>query len=135
MRCCDSLPVDLACAPPALFAGILYDDRALAAAETLVRDLRHDAVEADRAELVRRGLEAPLAGRPARELAAEILDVALGGLERRARTTPAGTDERVHLRRLAELVHAGQSPADLLTAGLSNDQADLPRRILDRTRL
>ncbi len=135
VRSCDSLPVDLACAPAALFAGILYDERALAAAEHLVRDFRFDVIEAERAALVSRGLSATVGGAPAREVALELLDVATGGLQRRGRTNSAGRDESLHLERLRELTLAGKSPADVLTEGLSNDQPDLRQRILERTRL
>jgi glutamate--cysteine ligase len=135
IRACDSLPTDLACAMPALFAGILYDARALEQAEELVAPFSYEQVERARPALVVDGLGADIAGRPARELAERVLEISSGGLERRARLTPGGRDERVHLRRLTELSSAGKSPADVLTAELSDNPEGFRREILSRLRL
>ncbi len=135
VRCCDSLPTNLACSVPALFTGLLYDERALSEADELSRTFDYDGVMADRVGLVRNGLDASLAGRPAREVAEKVLDIALGGLGRRAQLSPRGHTETVHLERLARLIEKGRCPADLLTEGLTNDDKDLRREILARCKI
>jgi glutamate--cysteine ligase len=80
-------------------------------------------------------LSASIGKRPARELAERVLEIALGGLERRAKLTSQGRDERLHLSKLAKLTSAGLSPADVLTEGLDAGDTDLRREILARTRI
>jgi glutamate--cysteine ligase len=135
VRSVDSLPTELSCALPALFTGILYDERALAEAEAVLAPLAYDAVERARPEMIRKGLNAELAGHSVRALCERILEVASGGLARRRRLSAEGRDETVHLARLTELVAAGKTPADRLVEGLHNQDPDLHREILARTRL
>ena len=63
------------------------------------------------------------------------VDIASGGLERRARLDRTGKDERIHLAKLAALVEKGWSPADQLVDGLGNTDADLRKEILARARI
>jgi glutamate--cysteine ligase len=53
-------------------------------------------------------------------LAEKLVEIAEGGLERRAFLSPSGKDERAHLARLKELVAEGKTPADRLLDGLEN---------------
>ncbi|MEB2313194.1 MAG: glutamate-cysteine ligase family protein [Sorangiineae bacterium] len=132
VRACDSLPTDLACSVPALFAGVFYDERALAAAEEFVADWDYLAVERDRPGLVTRGLEADFLGRPAREWAEQLIELAESGLTRRGRLSGKGNPESIHLERLSHLVEAGRCPADVLVEGLSHDMPELRREIIAR---
>ncbi len=132
-RPCDSLPADLVCAVPALFAGLMYDDAALDRAHALAKPLRWTKQE--REQLVTRGLEAQLPSKDVRGLAEQVLDIALSGLERRACLNSRGQDERIHLAVLAKLVQAGQCPADRLLEGLAAEDGDLRVEILARTRV
>lgn len=135
IRACDSLPNDLYAAVPALFTGILYDERALAEAEDLALRFDYDSVERSRPALVRDGLAAEFAGRPARELAVRVLDIAAGGLRRRAALDASGRDESVYLEPLQRLSEAGLTPADRLLQDLPQDRAALGRAIVERARL
>src|SRR5262249_41587238 len=63
-RSCDCLPMDLAGAVPALFAGILYDERSLAQAEALGSRFDAATMLRDRPELVASGLAAKLGNAP-----------------------------------------------------------------------
>jgi gamma-glutamylcysteine synthetase len=74
----------------------------------------YEAAVISRAEIPRLGLQGRLGDRPLREFAERSLDIARGGLSRRARRNEQGDDESVYLRPLAALVAAGQTPADLL---------------------
>jgi glutamate--cysteine ligase len=119
VRTGDALPEGLTMAVPALFTGLLYDDVALAETEELARRVTFDAALASRAEVPRLGLGARLGERPVRALAERLLEIAEGGLRRRARLDERGDDECVHLRALAALVSAGKTPADELRGALA----------------
>jgi glutamate--cysteine ligase len=113
---------DMACALPALWTGILYDERALAEAEALVEGWTHDEVAELRQRVWRDGLRAVFRGRPLAAVAERAVAIADGGLERRAIVDRAsGKDERVHLARLRRLVGTGQCPADALLDGLARE--------------
>ena len=62
VRGADVQSTDLACALPALWTGILYDDRALAEAEALVEGWTHDEVADLRTRAWRDGLRATFRG-------------------------------------------------------------------------
>lgn len=135
VRGADSLPSSLICALPALWTGILYDPRALDEAEELSREWTFDELEAVRPEISRRGLAATFRGERLAVQAARLLDIAEGGLARRARMNRNGKDERIHLTKLASLIDKGWCPADALLDGLESGDADLRREILARARM
>jgi glutamate--cysteine ligase len=117
IRTCDALPEDLTLAVPALFTGLLYDDRALTEVEDLARGVTLTAALACRSEVPRTGLAGQLGGKPLRGLAERLLEIGRGGLSRRARLNAQGEDECIYLRPLARLVEAGRCPADELRQG------------------
>jgi len=135
VRGADSLPANLVCTLPALWTGILYDARALDEAEELTASFTAAELEAVRPAIAERALGAPFRGAPLADLAARVLDIASGGLARRARLNKDGKDERIHLTRLAALVEKGHCPADTLVEGLGNGDADLRQEILARARI
>ncbi|MCC6213405.1 MAG: glutamate--cysteine ligase [Polyangiaceae bacterium] len=135
VRGCDSLPGALVCSVPAIFTGLLYDDRALDEAAALTEPLSVQALAAARDRLVREGLGCAIAGTSARALAERVLEIASGGLERRGRLRPDGQDERAHLARLSTLVAAGRSPADDLTEGLPAGLPIEPTELISRCRV
>jgi glutamate--cysteine ligase len=119
VRAADSQSTETACALPALWTGIFYDDRALADAEALVSDWSHDEVAELRGRAWRDGLRSDFRGRPLTEVAERVIELADGGLERRARVNAStGRDERVYLDRMRSLVGRGRTPADELLEGL-----------------
>jgi glutamate--cysteine ligase len=135
VRGADSLPANLVCALPALWTGILYDGRALAEAEELTASWTTEELEAVRPAIVERALGATFRGAPLADLAQRLVEIAGGGLERRAKLNKNGKDERAHLTRLSALVEKGWSPADALLDGLGNADADLRQEILARARI
>jgi glutamate--cysteine ligase len=106
------------CALPALWTGIYYDEQALAQADALTADFQHDEVASVRKEVAALGLRALFRGRPMLVLARQALEIAAGGLERRARKRPDGKDERIHLAELRSLLERGLTPADVLLEGI-----------------
>jgi glutamate--cysteine ligase len=135
VRGADSQSASLLCALPALWTGILYDGRALDAAEDLSRSFTAQELEALRPSIAERALGAAFRGAPLADLARRVVDVAMGGLERRGRRDRGGRDERQYLTKLADLVEKGSCPADLLMDGLDNTHKDLQREILARARV
>ncbi|MET0791611.1 MAG: glutamate-cysteine ligase family protein [Polyangiaceae bacterium] len=132
VRGSDSLPLRLGAAVPALFTGILYDAQALGEAEAFVRELDLDQLIAARPSLVQFGLNTRIGDRPVQGLAERVLEIAEGGLARRAFLNEHGKDERIHLELLTSLVQNGKTPADALMEGLTPnaplDVADLIAR-------
>jgi glutamate--cysteine ligase len=105
------------CALPALWVGLLYDDQAHDAAWELVRHWSIGAREKLRHEVPRLALDATTPdGRPMREFAGQVLDIAAAGLTRRARLNSAGDNEGGFLDPLRDVVATGMTPADRLLA-------------------
>jgi glutamate--cysteine ligase len=135
VRSCDALPSSLTLGVPALLVGVLYDSAALEQARELFGRFDHATVEQARPELVRQGLAARIGDTSARSLAETLLDIATGGLRRRARIDAEGRDETRYLAGLGALVERGRSPADELTEDLPVDPRERAREIVRRTRL
>ncbi len=121
VRGSDSLPLRLGAAVPALFTGLLYDEQALNEAEAFVSDLDLDQLIAARPSLVQFGLNTRVGDRPMQALAERILEMAEGGLARRAFLNEHDKDERIHLEFLTSLVQNGKTPADAISEGLTTD--------------
>jgi glutamate--cysteine ligase len=134
LRSADSQPTAMVCALPALMKGVLYDERALAQAEALVRGLDHETVAAARPAVAEHALAATLAGRPIVEWARELLTIARDGLARIGDLDRQGRDETIHLARLEALIAEGRSPADALLADIRLDAPLLPQ-LLEKAHL
>ena len=105
------------CALPALWVGLLYDEEALDAAWDLVKHWDIGERERLRHEVPRLALDAVTPdGASMRDFAERVLDIAAGGLTRRARLGSAGDNEGGFLDPLREVVAAGMTPADRLLA-------------------
>jgi glutamate--cysteine ligase len=108
MRGADAGRPDMMLAQSALWVGLLYDDAALAAAESLLRNAGWDAAVAMRKAVPRQGLAAKLPWRDGdlRALARDVVAIARDGLRARARRDSAGQDESRYLVPL-EAIAAG----------------------------
>lgn len=135
VRACDAQSGPLSLAVPALFTGFMYDDVALGQAEELSRRFELETLEASRPALVQKALKASIGGEPVAPLAQRLLEIASGGLERRARLDAEGRDERRYLEPLIALVADGRCPADELTRGLATGQELPVAELIRRTRL
>ena len=112
IRGADAQKAELACALPALWTGIFYDDRALARGRGARRrlDARRGRAPCARCSGAT-GCARRSAARRSQGLAERLIEIAEGGLERRAfKRASDGKDERVHLARLKELVARGLYP-------------------------
>ncbi|XP_061337250.1 glutamate--cysteine ligase, chloroplastic-like [Gastrolobium bilobum] len=115
MRGADGGPLDMLCALPAFWVGLLYDEVSL----HNVLDMIDDWTPEDRQNLRNMvpvtGLRTPFQGRQMRHVAEDVLKWAKDGLDRR------GLNESVFLDPLKEVVRTGLTPADKLL-GMYNDK-------------
>ncbi len=110
------------CALPAFWVGLLYDDQALDAAWELVRHWSIDAREMLRRDVPRLALDTVTPdGEPLQKFAGRVLDIAAGGLTRRARLNSAGDNEGGFLDPLREVVATAMTPADRLLARFAGE--------------
>ena len=114
MRGADAGPRPFLVALPAFFAGLLYDPIALDAAWDVVKGWTGEQREILRAETPRLGLAATIAGRPLRDVAAQVLAIARAGLVRRARANGSGQDESIYLDCLDDVVMSGTEAERLI---------------------
>lgn len=112
MRGADGGPWRKLCALPALWAGLLYDQDSLDAAWHLARDWSLDERQALRRDAAKDGLRAQIRGRSLQEVAVEVLDLAMAGLNARNRLNSAGDNETGFLAPLIETAESGITPAD-----------------------
>jgi glutamate--cysteine ligase len=131
----DAQSTDMACALPALWTGIVYDEKALGEAEAMVADWTYEEIAELRTRAWREGLRAMFREVTLAAWAERVLALAEGGLARRARVDArSGRDERVHLARLRKLVAQGSTPADVLVDGLDHEK-DPAAAMMERTAL
>jgi glutamate--cysteine ligase len=114
MRGADGSPWRGICALPAFWTGLLYDADALKAAADLVAPWTAEDHAYLRAEVPRSALATSFRGRPLRDLALEVLEIARAGLVRRQRLDGNGKDESHFLDPLCEIARAGKTAADRL---------------------
>jgi len=112
MRGADGGPWGRLCALPAFWVGLLYDTTAIDAAWDLVKGWTTEDREGLRQAVPRDGMAATVAGRGVREVALEVLEIARGGLNRRARLNAAGDNETGFLSPLQDIAESGRTPAD-----------------------
>lgn len=114
MRGADSGPQSTICALPALWAGVLYDDAALAAAWDLCKDWSPEERLRLRTDAAQLGLKAQVGGRSLRDVAVDLVAIAREGLKGRARLDGSMTDETGFLSDLELIADSGVTPAERL---------------------
>ena len=114
MRGADSGPWNSLCALPAFWVGLMYDDAALDAAWSLVKDWTVEEREALREGAARTGLKTVFRSGTMQDLAKDVLAIARSGLNARARLNGHGENEGLFLDDLDEIVRSGKSRSDLL---------------------
>jgi glutamate--cysteine ligase len=114
MRGADAGPWAELCALPALCAGVLYDSVSLDAALDLVKDWTEAERQALRDDVPRLALDASIAGRKVRDIAADMVALSEAGLKRRRHLDSQGRDETRFLTPLKEVLASGKTPAEKL---------------------
>ncbi|UIK06226.1 glutamate--cysteine ligase [Neorhizobium galegae] len=112
MRGADGGPWRRICALPAFWVGLLYDDTALADAETLTADWTVEDVIAMRDAVPAKGLKAEIKGRSVLDVAREAVAISKAGLKARARLNGEGQDESIFLQPLDEVLARKTTMAD-----------------------
>ncbi len=112
MRGADAGTPDMMLAQSALWVGLLYDDAALTAAESLVARQDWETTVALRAAVPRQGLDTPWNGTTLRTLGVEAVRIAEQGLRARARRDGAGRDEAEYLIPLHGILGGGPNQAE-----------------------
>ncbi len=113
VRSADGQPPALMLGLPAICKGILYDDDCIEGAWDLVKrwSFHERLALSDVAQKI--GLEARAGRIPLKELAAELLNVAMIGLVRQKALNERGEDESIYLYRLMDMVRSGYNQAAL----------------------
>lgn len=114
MRGADLGPWDRICALPALWAGLLYDQGALDQASALIKDWSLSDIHKLRGMAAKSGLKGEIAGRPVKDWALDMLEIAKTGLRVRAALSGGLVDETSYLDTLFEIATSGLTPADRL---------------------
>jgi glutamate--cysteine ligase len=112
MRGADAGSAEMMLGQSALWVGLLYDDAALAAAESLLRGVTHEDALVLRAAVPRQGLEAPFRNGKLRDLAQPVVAIARDGLRARGLRDPGGTDEAAYLAPLETIAAGGPTQAE-----------------------
>jgi glutamate--cysteine ligase len=112
MRGADGGPWARLCALPALWVGLLYDETAMDEAFALTEGWTREDHDQLRRDVPRLALNTQFRGRPLRELAAKVLEIAQGGLERRNKIGVRGRNECHYLDPLVEIAELGVTPAE-----------------------
>ncbi|MEM7138906.1 MAG: glutamate-cysteine ligase family protein [Myxococcota bacterium] len=121
-RGADAQGGELSFALPAIWKGLLYDERSLGVLEGWVDPWSLSEVERHRDTLARHGVRTKFFGREAADWAGEVLELAEGGLRRLADTNAAGEDEATLLAPLRQLLEKAQTPADALLEQVPDDR-------------
>jgi glutamate--cysteine ligase len=114
MRGADAGPWSSLCALPALWTGVFYDDAALAAAWDLCKDWTAEERAQLRRDVPVLGLQAPIAGRTAQDVAKDFVAIAKSGLKGRAHMNGGFLDETIYMGELEEIADSGRTRADKL---------------------
>jgi glutamate--cysteine ligase len=96
----------------AFWTGLLYDDAALAAAESVVRELTAGNFMEVRARVPTQGLATPWRHGSLRDLVGPLVAIASDGLAARHRCNVAGEDERIYLAPLQEIAEGAPTQAE-----------------------
>jgi len=131
MRGADSGPWSRLCALPAFWAGILYDDAALDAAWSLVKNWTLEDRESLRRAVPPLGLKAPIRGNTAQNVAQAALAIARQGLKSRGRADTAGSDETHFLAELDDIAASGVTPAERLLERYRTEWGGDVRRVFE----
>ena len=118
----------------ALAVGLMYEPRALGELEGLVTDFTHDEVAQLRMSAWRTGLKTTFRGAPLAKLAEQVVEIAMGGLERRALKDDKGSDERQYLAPLSRLVASAKTPAESMLEKIDTSK-DLRPQVVALARL
>ena len=135
VRACDAQPAETMMGVPALWVGLLYDDIALEQTEMLTAQYNLEDIRQSRKALIEKGYGTYVGGNLFDDLAKAIIEIALGGLQRRAKLDASGKSEEAYLLPLSELVERRMSPGMALREKLSKVPVLSASAIVNATRV
>ncbi len=112
MRGADAGRPDMMVAQSAFWVGLLYDEAALTAADTLVRQRPWTDYVALRAAVPRLALDAPFGSGTVRDLARDAVAIASDGLRARGKLDAEGRDERCRIDALLPMLKGEKTQAE-----------------------
>lgn len=112
MRGADGGPSKNLCALPAFWVGLLYDDEALASVTKLISDWSFGEISALRDQVPKTALRTPFRDGTLQDVAKDVLNISIRGLENRACIDELGRDETIFLRPLHHIAETGITPAE-----------------------
>jgi glutamate--cysteine ligase len=133
IRSADSQPPAMMLAMPALCKGILYEpDCTLAAWDLVKRWSYPERLKlADLATKI--GLDAPVGRVRLKDLAIELIQIAMLGLSRQRALNDRGEDETIYLARLFDLIRSGYNNANIVVARWKGPWNYDPARLVQGT--
>jgi glutamate--cysteine ligase len=114
VRSADCGPWSRICALPALYKGVLYDDKARDEATALMEGIPATELAALRADVAIRGYRAELRGKPILERCQQLVEIARQGLVRIGAKDKDGRDESWFLKTLVDSAAKGETFAERL---------------------
>lgn len=135
MRGADTGPEAMLSALSAFWVGLLYDDVALDGAWELVKTWTAADRQSFRASVPTMGLQAPVRGRSAQDVAKDVLALAAAGLKRRKRLDGKGRDESVLLAGPMEIAESGVTQAERLLAKYNGPWKRDIRKVFAETKI
>ena len=116
IRSADSQPPALMLALPALCKGILYEPDCMLAAWDLVKRWSYEERVKIGDLATRAGLEAPVGRAKLKDLAVDLVQIAMTGLSRQKALNERGDDETIYLARLLDQARSGYNHGSLVVA-------------------
>ncbi|MGI5347548.1 glutamate-cysteine ligase family protein [Streptomyces sp. CA-250714] len=135
LRAVDGPPFGALCAVPAFWTGLSYHPPSRSAAWELLRGIGPDEHRAALRDIACRGLAAELAGRPVREVAAELLRLSEAGLRARVAAGAERQEAVDFLAPLHEIAESGVTFAQRTLDRLGEDPSTFPARHIARHRI
>ncbi|MFH8347703.1 glutamate-cysteine ligase family protein [Streptomyces sp. NPDC018045] len=135
LRAVDGLPYPALAAVPAFWTGLTYHPPARAAAWELLRGISHQQHLAALDDIARRGMDASLAGRPVRALAAELLHLSEAGLCARVDAGLERPETLAFLEPLKDVVRTGETFAQRTLAQWHQDPDGFPEKYVAAHRI
>jgi len=115
MRGADGGPWNIICALPALWVGLLYDNKAQSEAYDLAKPFMNTSIlEEGRISAAKYGLSGKLGSKNIIDIAEEMLRISSLGLERRNRLDDRGIDERQFLDPLINIIRNKKTGSEIL---------------------
>ncbi|MFF4607287.1 glutamate-cysteine ligase family protein [Streptomyces sp. NPDC001339] len=135
LRAVDGPPYPALGTVPAFWSGLTYDAAARAAVWDLLRSISPEQHLQGLDDIAERGMDAELAGRPVRELAAELLRLSEAGLRAQIDAGREREEAAAYLEPLKDIVKTGETFADRVLALWHRDPGHFPETFVDAYRI